>query len=233
MKSFSLGFILLTGSFVFAATEENIVVMPKTNEQVYQGSSAFHRIDKKFQVTYQPLGATSNNAGETGLSFGYFIDRDSMILVNATSGQNKISSRTESSDGARSSSEERFSSQSLGVSYKRFFANSFYARSGLDQRRTNADYSYSGFLFLPAESASFTVNTTSLSLAIGNQWQWENFTLGCDWFGLSQPLMHSFSNESVSDQPQSIYADQVKRDKKQYGEQLAGMFLQVYLGATF
>lgn len=74
----------------------------------------------------------------------------------------------------------------FALHYKRFVGNSFYFAPELyylnytetDHSPTLLDY------------ADERATALGLGIRIGNQWQWENFTLGCDWIGVGSNLVH-------------------------------------------
>ncbi len=70
----------------------------------------------------------------------------------------------------------------MGLHYKEFVGNSFYWKGGLDYRQTEYIENH------VTDEAHIKGNSWALSIVIGNQWQWENFTLGCDWIGFSKPF---------------------------------------------
>ena len=59
---------------------------------------------------------------------------------------------------------------------------------------------------------------TGLGLKIGNQWQWDSFTMGCDWVGVSKSLaMLEQNGDKDADYPNATNVTLVN----------------FYLGATF
>jgi hypothetical protein len=75
---------------------------------------------------------------------------------------------------------------------KMFLGNTFYVLAGLGYASINAANSY----YVSSSSAgssrvtdvSYETNLLIGEVALGNQWQWSNFTLGCDWVGFLTPL---------------------------------------------
>jgi hypothetical protein len=73
-----------------------------------------------------------------------------------------------------------------------------------------------------------------VSLNIGNQWQFKNFTLGCDWVGVTLPLSKKYSNESVATTGNLATEQQENEDAKEdLTERTQINLLRFYLGASF
>lgn len=107
-------------------------------------------------------------------------------------------------------------------------------RGGIDQRNVEYNYQYKSVISSTYDtSAAFKVSSTAAALVIGNQWQWDNFTLGCDWFGVSAPLATRFSDEKFSANADSIDRNRQERDKEHFGKKTLQQGLKLYLGASF
>ena len=82
--------------------------------------------------------------------------------------------------------------------YRRFWGNSFNTTIGLAQRTISADVDFGDFDTLEElPETSISVNSKVLNIALGNKWQWETFTIGCDWFGVSIPIIEGDVATSV------------------------------------
>lgn len=72
---------------------------------------------------------------------------------------------------------------SIAIQYKRYLGNSFYVAPELFYLRSHEEINgFWGNVFDQYKYASYT--SLGTGLRIGNQWTWENFTLGCDWIGI-------------------------------------------------
>ena len=224
MKLIKVALFVLPFHLALAVTQENILIVPKQTT-VTQDSSEQHRINKKFQISAQLFGANPTATAGSGVNIGYFIDRNSMIIAEVTSSDSESTFIGSSYDVKGSS---------VGVHYKIFIGNSFYVRAGVDQRHVDYQYQYDSIFGTGySTSSSFKVDSTAASLVIGNQWQWDNFTLGCDWIGFTSPFSHKFSEEKFSANADAIDHDRHESDKKYYGETTVGQGLRFYLGASF
>lgn len=238
-KLLCAGLIALLALNVYAQENENTEVETSKIEAKTENSASL-RSDKKFQV----LGGLNligpNLSSATGLTGGYFLSSDKMLLLEVTSGSLKGES-TSTNSGSASSTIDKFtldnSSQSIGFHYKQFVGNSFYFRAGLDARSTTFKATAYNTSLGQTEEYSFKGTSTAANFQIGNQWQFDNFTIGCDWVGVSVPLSHSITDEKIS--PAAMAADPVEYQNKMNDLQkffVKGALpnlLHFYLGASF
>ncbi len=99
------------------------------------------------------------------------------------------------------------------VGYKKFSGNSFFYQPSVYFRKashiTTVHYKYEDM---------------GLGLRIGNEWQWENFTLGIDWLGINHHIVKL--DESVF--PAGNVPSSIDVDKK-----FTFDFVGLYVGYTF
>lgn len=222
--------ILAVGAFLLSTTQalaDKVKVLePASEEQVYRDSSAFHRIDKSFTLNYIAFGIGPSRSGSIGGTFGFFLDRNSEIDIEVING------RPYTYDFSFASNYD-IKTNSFGVHYKRFVGNSFYYRGGIDYR--NVDYSHISYdIFTPSTILSreiFKGSSITATFLIGNQWQWENFTLGCDWFGIALPVTSQVDSESVSGTSPS--QKNLKDEEENFLKKETSTSLRFYLGASF
>ena len=230
MKSLLVVLLCFAMNQAFA---EEIVIAPKKTE-VEEGSSAYARINKENQFLINLTGAGPNATASTGLIFGHFIDRNSMFLVEAMTGTNTGNSLFSSSFYS-SSIQTSAKAQSIGVHFKQFVSNSFYYRFGVDYRNIAYKYSYTPSS-TPVETAEFNGDSVALNFQIGNQWQFEKFTLGCDWFGLSMPITSNTSSRTLNAAAQtdaSYYNRKLDDESDYYTKRTTYNFVRFYLGSSF
>lgn len=118
--------------------------------------------------------------------------------------------------------------------FKHFFGTSFYVDGGLGMELWDVTY---GVL----KDASTTFDETSLDGSVtnigveahvGNQWQWDGFTLGCDWAGYFFQVTSSFEPgkaDNLEENDKKVQEENVK-------ELLGGSnphLLRLYLGWSF
>jgi hypothetical protein len=210
-----------------AQSDSNLKIVDEPQSDViYRDSSAFNRLQKNFSINYMAFGFGPNPAGSVGLNFGFFLDRNSLIDFEYTAGRplNYVNWKY---------SEYDVNARSYGVHYKLFTGNSFYVRGGVDYRMVDYLYKTRDFSTSIENSRSaFKGSSLNATFLIGNQWQWENFTLGCDWIGLTVPLSTQIDSESFT--TTSTYTSStLKDDQDYYLKRQVTMGLRFYLGATF
>jgi hypothetical protein len=88
---------------------------------------------------------------------------------------------------------------------KRYAGNSFYFELGAAAHERNVrtkDYTYDfrsdgSFGAVYYDEEDYRKQDIGLQLGLGNQWQWEHFTLGCEWVGAYVPIQATgFSGKS-------------------------------------
>jgi len=191
-----------------------IVIKPQPN-MIFEDSSEFHRINKQHAILAQIAGIGPNSTFSHGLIYNYFYSRNQIFHIEATN--NSMVDRT-------LSTAYELSATSFGLYYKRFLGNSLYIRGGIDQRRI--DYTYNN------GARQFQGSSTAAGVLIGNQWNWNHITFGCDWVGFSQPFASSISGERLAVPSVSELAV-LQDDQNRLVKNGVVNLLRVYLGASF
>lgn len=235
--------IFLVGASAFAQNPTSVpqpavpnksadyMVAPSGAEVIREDSSAFNRVDKTFQINAILFGAGPSLSGSTGLQGGLFLNRNMLLFLEATSGKLSSSlSGKEWGSGSESGSSMDVKTRSVGIHFKHYTGNSFYYRAGVDFR--NAEYSYV-YTSTTTDYYKFKGTSVAANFQIGNQWQWSNFTLGCDWIGISVPLSSKITDEEVSVTAPITYRDWQKSDEDTFVKNTNVNLLRFYLGASF
>lgn len=216
---------------VIKAGNETIVIR-KEPAVIYQNTSSYYRINKKLNINAQLFGGGPVKTSGPGLSVGYFIDRNSLVLLELTNGQTSYFLSNSWADNYEFN--EKIKSTSLGVHFKKFTGNSFYWKIGLDYSRLTAENSYKKWSFTGTNYSTLEGNLLTASLSLGNQWQWENFTLGCDWIGIASPITQSISKRDLSgsdiESLDERRLDDLEKDLFKNSNVIA---LRFYVGASF
>jgi hypothetical protein len=175
------------------------------------------------------FGVGPSISSTQGVEVGYFLDRKSLVLVQFTKGT-LSSNANVSLGGSLNGSNLDLKTTSIGAHFKRPVGNSFYYRGGVDLRQAQFSYTYNG---TTTDSYSWKGSSVALNFQIGNQWQWSNFTLGCDWIGLSLPLTKSIYEETYSPSSPTYYRDWAAHDQDLIVKGTHINLLRFYLGASF
>ncbi len=202
-----------------------VVVEPPQADSIYRDSSEFNRLNKNFSIETVVVGYGPSRATTVGFNLGIFLDRNSLIEIQALGGRPITLSFLNSYD---------IYTRSFGVHYKHFHGNSFYWAAGLDYR--SVDYksnAYDLFNSSVLETRTFDGSSLGPSLVIGNQWSWENFTLGCDWIGFYLPITSQVNSEKESSGAPNAYSRSLKDEEDYYIKSSSTIGLRFYLGASF
>ena len=193
-------------------------------------SSAGNRIGKILTLEAQLLSISPAATSTSGLSAGFFLTPDNIISLGYASGSG-------SGSGFFTLGSESDTLSTVGVSLKHFFGNSFYGTGSLNyQHFTDTRTAFlSGIFGSNPANYSFTGDSVRAGVSIGNQWQWSNFTLGCDWVGVSVPLTTNFSAENVSESDPSDTSQHQNRAsaEKAYVSNVTVELVAFYLGVSF
>ena len=176
-----IGLLLsLSLTTAFASNPESVAEVKKFAAEKgvkisVDNESEANRTGKKYMLTIHAGGEF--NATSTGATFGYFFDPNKLLMATVS----KIDDADDFYDDHKGTI--------VKVSGRIFAGNSFYLDSGayyLDSKYTSG---------INSTTFSSTTKETSIfkkggaTLKIGNQWQWENFTLGVDWIGAAVELV--------------------------------------------
>lgn len=205
-----------------SSNNSNVVVVPRSQIAVQENSSAHNRMGKKSQVT-AGSGLIIGLIPGAGLNYEYFLTPNSTLQLQAAQGE----------VDTWFFSDHTFEGTLISANYKRFEGNSFYYRVGGDYRKIKVSSNDKDFgIFASDERISGTAESLSASIAIGNQWQFESFTIGCDWIGLTVPVIN-ISNTFKSDNMASASYASDKKDWEDLKTQPSAQILRLYLGASF
>lgn len=207
-----------------SAPLNDVVIVKEQPGTIYEDSSEHNRMNKKYQFTLMPIGFGPGYVMWSSLNFGYFLDRNSALMLSV----GNLNRQSRTCTGAMSCD---ISGNSISMSYKKFTGNTFYFNNTLNYRIVKykeaenfgnpSDYDY-----------SFEGNALSLDFSIGNQWQWQNFTMGCDWIGVSIPVSSSTKNETLSGDAASAHSS-IDDHKGYFLESFSFRSLYFYIGASF
>ncbi len=137
-----------------------------------------NREGKKYIVTLQT--GVNFGANTKGASFGYFINKKSILSLEFSA----LEGRSNDDDF-----EEEDNGQLYLLSYQFIPSSTFYISPSLyylnqvkaDDFDFNADFEYR-----PTNKTHYT--TLGIGFRIGNQWDWDNFSLACDWAGIFREI---------------------------------------------
>ena len=182
MKRLLVG-ILLIPLFTLADVESSSIptnTQSKTNLTVIdtnsseKNSSRENRKNKKYNVSIGAGKELGINAGITG-ELSYFYDQSSILFFKYTKVDDDYRLGFDNSAITK-----------LGT--KQFFGNSLYYKvSGYYLSSDTKHFENTDNSQIKAVKSTFS--ELGASVSIGNQWHWDNFTIGADWVGLNRTLL--------------------------------------------
>ncbi len=139
-------------------------------------SSQENRANKKFEFTLQ-VGA-DYRMSPTQLAVMYFINSDNLIGLKAGDDRTGREHQT-----------------NVAIQYQHYTSNSFYVAGEVFYLNTTEDLDgfWADIFNIQREYARYS--SLGAGIRIGNQWSWQNFTLGCDWIGIGRRV-GSFRKET-------------------------------------
>lgn len=160
------------------------------------------RKNLKFQIT--AFGGIEYSRAVSGASLGYFLEPDSMLFI-------RHSHDDDTTINEQNGTLQRVKLNVTAIGYRKFVGNSFNFTPIIYHRRSSSDVI--GYQFNPA----LYLEDAGAGLKLGNEWQTDYFTYGCDWFGANHTVLKF--HETVKASPK------IRR--------LTFTFLNIYYGLSF
>jgi hypothetical protein len=158
----------------------------KNLSKTISNDSASNRMDKKYSLNATILGLNFSTSALSAEA-SYFLNPTTTLGLQYSSLMNTSRDDTNSDQEAKLWEDDGVGS-AITINAKKFLSNSFYAKAGLyyrTQKSVERTLTRNGVL----EEAEYgEYEDIGLSVSIGNQWQFKNFTLGADWIGISNSL---------------------------------------------
>jgi hypothetical protein len=212
LKSLLLTFVLLQTSFAFAAEPETTTTTTTTTtapttpatespaaakrrERLnrVRKTSAEEREDKKFQLAVGLLGHEYVGSSALTAQLGFFLDPDNIIIARYTNFNG---------NGLNDDNSAKLRAVTLGI--RHFVGNSFNLTPSVYYKRSVEDGDFS--LFSNARTKRI-YEDLGIGFRIGNEWQWDSFMLGCDWFGINRTIKKFNSEKTGNDDWDSFSSD--------------------------
>lgn len=172
LKALAALFILSTGAL--ANTPENVAEVKKfaaekgVKIEVANESQA-NRADKEFMVTLER--GVMYDYGATSVKGGYFLDANKLVTLSV--------SQLEDTDLLF----DEYEGTVVSSGVRLFTGNSFYMDANLFYLDSTYTDEWFNIIDGNDEIRTTTFRKVGAHIGIGNQWQWDNFTLGVTWIG--------------------------------------------------
>lgn len=226
--------ILSSYSLMAAESDADFVIVKQNKKEIIENSSEAHRINKQYTAHINITGIGPSFSSVPAVGLGYYIDRNKQILLDINSGL-ALRSRTlsEYDNGTWKTYGPETKTRQIAVSYKQFLGNSFYFKTGVVQNHVEYNYDLSSSAHSAKQSSSFSGDALLGQLTIGNQWQWDTFTLGCDWIGYAGNLYSKVASAKKPEPDTSSAQADFDQDQDFYLKGGSAVLLRFYLGASF
>jgi hypothetical protein len=193
------------------------------NDEVLEDSSEAHRENKNISLVIEPIGFIPFPV--RGLALGYYLTPSNLLELSYAQGETDfLLARIENSMAS--------------LRLKTFWGNSFYTNIGLGSRMIGYSFRFSeidseGNYTGRTDETNMQNNVLGSDFAIGNRWQWESFTIGCDWFGLFTPISTTGETSVSSTNISPSDLRDVNETMDRFSKQGSVQFLRFYLGVSF
>lgn len=165
----------------------------------------------KYQLNIGYASIEYVGTGALTVGLGYVLSPKSMISL-------KYANQNGSMDGDASKM------RSLTLGYRYFTGNSFNIMPAIYYRRSNTEYFRTGIFTNTRQRSTLIYEDVGVGLRIGNEWQWENFTLGADWFGLNAKVIQINKEKYTSSDDFDLFSLE---------EDVTLTLFSLYIGYTF
>jgi hypothetical protein len=214
MKLTAVGILILNLFFGLASFAQEVA--PE-----FRGTSEANRNDKQHSFLFQVVGTGPAYVQTAQLQYAYFIDRNSQIQLEVGKGNQRWIEFLDHED---------ISMTNFGVQFKHFVSSSFYFKTGIDY--FNLDFKHYNFWSSAnSDFFQFKGSGTFASFSIGNQWQFRNFTLGCDWAGVTLPISSNVTSETLGGTTYN-QGDLDDYEKRYFRESILEL-ARLYIGFSF
>lgn len=223
MKQTIISLLILIAGFNAQAQAEDVKIIENgPTKMLYRDTSEANRVGKKFSVIMEPVGIGPMGLPEAGINGAYYINRNDLIQLEL--GYAAYEGDTSSYGG--------LDYKRAGLHYKHFAGNSFYIKTGLDYRTIKYSTLWGHNDGTVSKNYELEGNALSMGFVIGNQWQWENFLLGCDWFGTSVTVASNVTRSEIA-LPGSYTSNEMHSEEARFLKESKLQFLRFYVGYSF
>jgi len=149
-----------------------IIISFSTLTFAEENESEVNRQDKNYQALMH-VGGSVLSLPSNGFGAYKYLEKNKLIGLHYF----------QMSEGADPS---LFEGRAMLASFKEFRSNSFYYELFGYYRDIDTTDKIKTFNSVTTFEGKASFRDVGLGIKIGNQWQWEYFTLGCDWIGIAK-----------------------------------------------
>jgi hypothetical protein len=196
------------------------------------GDSATNRQGKFYGLHINIAGSEGGLGYSQGVIFSKFLNHDKLLELNLA-----ISNGYEDIGFNQKHAVYRY----YAARYTQFLSNSLYLTGGIAYRYFHGQVSTrldASNAIEPSSRIQFyqtKKEDAGIDIALGNRWQWNEFSLGFDWFGLYAPQLTISDSRQRDVIPNSADRDQSNRAVRSMDliRQVGFQTTRLYVGATF
>lgn len=155
-------------------------------------SSTEARENKKVQIALGMIGHEYVGFSALTAHVGFFLDSENILFARYS---NLNGRGFDNSDSAKL--------RAVTVGLRHFVGSSFNLTPSIYYKRTVEDGDFSLFT---SQRTRKVYEDMGIGFRIGNEWQWDSFMIGCDWFGINRTIKE-YHNEKTNDSWDDISSD--------------------------
>ena len=209
--------------------------MSEKSADLKANNSWHNRIGKRYIFTARTDFKNENDLGlygtdDNSIYFGRYLRANDIIALEIITGGYNHERH------AFNYTQSKVRDISALVTYRQFTGNSFYWKAGFGYSSYEAFwlFAYANSVNVRNESGyQFTASSLIGALNIGNEWQWERFTIGCDWVGIKWRLASQFENEKLYGIRKELDVHNLAAAKDGFNGQVDLTVLKVNVGASW
>jgi hypothetical protein len=215
-QRFSSTIILLI--FLFSVVTKAESPYLTEEPKVATDTSEFNRQNKIFNFYVESVGGSHGGRTYNG---SYFIRPDLQIMAEIS----HYGSRWDlfNLENLFNTYSQTTEINGAGLHLKYFMGNSIFFRLGINRNEVQ----YSRTFTATSNKSSVNGNATYAVVGFGNDWQWENFVFGFDWYRLQYPIASELNSRQDAPEDNSLSSKQDELLDRSMG------LIGIHIGASF
>ena len=197
-----------------------IITVGYSGRALAEKDSQANRKDQTFSLTYEALGTIYPYFSNQGVALGIYQNPDLIWELTYNNGDFVLNDLI---SGVSADIEL------ATIRAKMFLGNSFYANLGIGARK----FTFIGESSVDDTRIEETITSYGAEFDIGNRWQWDSFTLGCDWVGVFKPFAYEAEQTITGANTDSVLSLDFENTADGIGKANSPHMLRLYFGFSF
>ncbi len=185
-----------------------------------RSSSAYLRQAKRWSLVAQPIGLFVWSVAGFGVSLGYYSRADLLFEIDYSKGE--FDAYVLSVYG-----------EQVVARLKKFWGNSFYTNLGAGTRMIGLRDNLAGISDTRTVLVDIQSTMFGMSGQIGNRWQYQYFTIGCDWLGVFFPITKVSEQTTLPGDASEAGKSKVRRVFDPLARLATPELLRLYIGVSW